>query len=115
MKVVCNRPGGFGLHGGLILRHGDNDVDSALWEENKRKLPLGWLDDLMTPKNGKPAQIVVVGASAPGPKAYGAAEKVAVVRKCNSLDELAQLSDGETRKTVVAAIEKRLAELEGQE
>ena len=109
MKITCNRPGGFGLHG-LILRHGENEVDPALWEENKKKLPPGWLEDLTTPKNGKPAEIVVVGAPA-GPPAYGAAEKVALVKECNSLDGLAKLAEAETRKTVLAAIKKRTDEL----
>jgi hypothetical protein len=115
MKVFCHRPGGidFGL---VRLRHGENDVDDQAWHQSvaklSSKLKEGWL-------GGKTPSISVAGdggaqaslplASAPEPML--ARDVITLVEAATEPDELERLAQDETRKTVLAAIQKRAKQL----
>lgn len=108
MQIVCKRKGGIGLPG-VELKFGSNSVEPAAWEAAKAKLDPAWLAAMLEPgDDGAPAEIVVVD-SAPPPMAAKA--KVAMVESAETIDEINALSRDETRKTVLAAIDKRLKAL----
>lgn len=111
VQIICNHPGGIGLHHGVRLFHGTNSVDPNAWAENQKSLHSDFLAGLLEPRDkGVPAMVVVVdGESKPPP--MSAKDKCTMVLACNSLDELDRLARDENRKTVLAAIDKRMHEL----
>lgn len=111
MRIICNRPSGFGLPG-LRIRPGENLVDDDLWTSVRIKLNPKWLAALLAPKPDGPPDLVVLLDSdfeyETEPAPMSAKEKIALVEQCGDLDELGQLEAGEHRKTVLHAISKRL-------
>jgi len=108
MVIVCNRPSGFILPC-LQIQPGENVVDDALWAKVEAILNPIWLDALLTSQNGAPPELVIsdgAGDAAESPQ-LPAKDKIALVDACESIDDLAQYESDETRKTVLAAIERR--------
>ena len=136
MRIVCNRPGGFGLIK-LHVTAGDNIVDDALWNEIEARLDPEWLAALTTPTETAPAQLELyddagepmapyarapapVRAPAPAPARVAdlelsAKDKIALVEAATTYDQLDALELNETRKTVIAAIYKRAEQLDNGE
>ena len=111
MRIICNRPSGFGLPG-LRIRPGENLVDDDLWTSIRIKLNPRWLAALLAPKpNGPPELVVLLDSDCEyetEPAPMSAKEKIALIERCRNADDLAQYEAGEARKTVLAAIERRL-------
>ena len=114
MLIVCNRPSGFILPG-LPIKPGENIVDDDLWREVEAKLNPVWLNALLTPQGlAMPELILCDDAGEPEaePEAeapqFSAKDKIALIDACESIDDLAQYETGETRKTVLVAIERRM-------
>lgn len=140
MRIVCNRPGGFGLIK-LHVTAGENIVDDALWSEVAARLDPKWLAALTTPTETAPAQLELYDdagepmapyarapvrapalepAPAPAPARVAdlelsAKEKIALVEAATTYDQLDALELNETRKTVIAAIYKRAEQLDNGE
>ena len=138
MRIVCNRPGGFGLIK-LHVTAGENIVDDALWSEVAARLDPKWLAALTTPTENGPPQLELyddagepmapyarapapVRAPAPAPAParvadleLSAKEKIALVEAATTYDQLDALELNETRKTVIAAIYKRAEQLDNGE
>lgn len=144
MRVVCNRPGGFGLIK-LHVTAGENIVDDALWSEVAARLDPKWLAALTTPTENGPAQLELyddagepmapyarapapapMRAPAPAPASararelepetmLTAREKIALVEAATTYDQLDALEQGETRKTVLSAIYKQAEQIDQAE
>ncbi len=119
MKVTCTLGGGVSfpelrdakgevLFPRLRLRKGDNEVsEEHLYALEKHCNP-AWFEEI--------CKSLEVGESDDdGPAPMNAADKIDVVKEAETLAELEGLADGEERKTVLAAIDKRLEELEAEE
>lgn len=123
--IRCNRKGGFGLklendNGDLVrvrLRQGVNDFDPDRVIDALRRMPPAMAMAITErKKDGMPPDIELdydgeddAGADV---STMLAAEKAKVALAADSFDELRELSEGEERKTVLEAIEKRGAQLE---
>lgn len=119
--VRCNHKGGYGIRvkdgaGRLVryrLRYGENDIDPDLVRmaldgmapEMAKALTAGDLPCIELP---------VLGAAAETGD-MGVVDKAKVVRACTSLTELRDLAEGEERKTVLNAIDRRAMELTDEE
>ena len=134
MRIVCNRPGGFGLIK-LHVTAGENLIDDALWSEVAARLDPKWLAALTMPTDTGPAQLELYNdagepmppyapAPAPAPARAPARvadlelstkEKIALVEAATTYDQLDALELNETRKTVIAAIYKRAERLDNGE
>lgn len=134
MRIVCNRPGGFGLIK-VLIKAGENIVDDALWNEIEARLDREWLIGLTTPTETAPAQLELYDdagepmapyAPAPAPVCapaparvadleLSAKDKIALVEAATTYDQLDALELNETRKTVIAAIYKRAEQLDNGE
>jgi hypothetical protein len=124
--IRCNRKGGFGLKlededGKLVrvrLRHGVNDISPARVADALDRMDPKMARALTSRKsNGMPPDLEIgYQADDDGDEAdvskMSAADKVKVALAANSFDELRELSEGEDRKTVMEAIEKRAGQLE---
>lgn len=105
MLIECNRPGGFNV-GGVVLSKGANEVEEEVWKAAAAKAPPGWLEDLSSPgPNGEAPQIVLPQGET------SAKAKVKAVKACSELEVVELMAQGETRKTVLAAIDERITEL----
>lgn len=125
MRILCNRSGGFDLLG-LSLQHGENIVDDELWLLTVTRLNP---DMLAAWTSGPSPQIEVEGpagaAPAVGPEVSAEADpgalpaqalardKIRIIETTDLLDELEDLLQGETRKTVIKAAQKRRAIIAG--
>ena len=109
MLIECNRPGGFSFFG-LRLAPGENIVDDEAWAAIKPRLAPKYLDALLAPRGDKPPQLVIYDAEPDAPRCL-ARDKIALIERCADIDDLALFEMGETRKTVLAAIERRMATL----
>lgn len=119
MDLYCNHPGGVTLPPvvddegtfvwpRLVLKAGLNEVDPGHWDAVEAKLDPDWmlavgLDD-EPPAEAEPTP-------APAAPHLNAKDKAAVVMAAESLDELDELAEGEERKTVLDALEKRAEQL----
>jgi hypothetical protein len=117
MKVFCHRPGGidFGL---VRLRHGENDVDDQAWHQSvaklSSKLKEGWLGGKtpsITIAAGAGAQASLPLEPAREPEPMLARDVITLVEAATEPDQLERLAQDETRKTVLAAIQKRAKQL----
>ena len=108
LLIFCNRPGGFNLFG-LELRLGENLVDDDVWADVRPRLDPCWLDALTTPRNGGQPELVLSDGA--GRQVETARDKIAKIETCQDLVDLDQLLANESRKTVLAAAEKRMDEL----
>lgn len=115
MRVICNRPGGYRLYG-VVLQKGENIVDDEVWARAVARMGDRWLRSVTT-TNGNRDPALVIQDDAGQPAAEGEApelsakDKIALIERCDNLDDLAQHETGETRKTVLTAIERRMASL----
>lgn len=107
MLIFCNRIGGYNLLG-IDLRLGENEVDAERWADVAAKLPPAWLDALLTPQGSKPPDLVIEQDKGP---LMAAKEKIALIERAGHIEDLAQYEAGETRKTVLLAIERRMRAL----
>jgi hypothetical protein len=126
MRIVCNRPGGFGIIK-LHVTAGENLIDDALWSEVAARLDPKWLAALTMPTDTGPAQLELYNDAgepmppyAPAPARVAdlelsAKEKIALVEAATTYDQLDALELNETRKTVIAAIYKRAERLDNGE
>lgn len=117
MQVMCNRKGGFVLRhpdGGKIkINSGVNAVDGKRLEDAMGACDPRWVEAITEPKeNGGPADLVPLGADGSQRAVINAREKIELAKTANSMAELEALEEDEERTTVLAAIEKRAAELE---
>ena len=120
MKVRCNRPGGFGLRHpdgtSIQIVHGVNTVDEDRFLAAMGHCDPRWAKAISTPKKRgqlpdlEPCEDDDETDSEPMSE-MSAKEKIEAIKEVTSLEVLAALSDDEERSTVLAAIEKRLAEL----
>ncbi len=122
MIVICNHKGGVSLPG-LRIAPGRNEIDGAAWEAAMAKVSDRLMAGLMAGSppmlevdgDKRPTAPVEIQAEAP-PKAApipdeNSKKRIARVQSASTLGELTALADGETRKTVIAAIERRLEEI----
>lgn len=111
MRITCNRRGGFSFFG-LRLTEGENIVDDDLWAATKAKLAPKYLAGLLEHRGELPAMLIELNdAGEPLLPPFNAKDTIALIESCQSLDDLAKYETGETRKTVLAAIERRADEL----
>lgn len=126
MPVRCNRKGGFGLKvedsTGRVrrvkLNYGINDLTAEQVIAALARMPPAMAAELTARKpDGSPPEIDL-DAPAPvldGESKMSAADKVELVKAAGSLADLRALAEGEERKTVLAAIDRRAGELEAGE
>lgn len=119
MKVFCHYPGGYQF-GALRLHRGENVVDDEIFTDEMAKLDPRIRDALMGGKTPTLVTVKEVGSQealplAPTPEAEPAPmlarDVIAKVEAATEPDELEQYANGETRKTVLAAIQKRARQL----
>jgi hypothetical protein len=125
--IRCNRKGGFGLKlrdedGNLVrvrLRHGVNNVDPSRVADALSRMSPKMARAITSRKpNGMPPDLELDaddyddGDDDGDTEHMNAADKAKLALAADSFDELRQLSEGEERKTVRDAIEKRGAQLE---
>lgn len=135
MHIRCNMPGGFRIFR-IHLKHGDNVVDDDLWNEAVKRLDPRFLAGITSkPKGSMPPWLEIEGETPEpvnttepppdpepppelmleSPPPLNVKETVSAIQACGDLDELAKFEQGETRKTVLTAIEKRVAQLADKE
>lgn len=134
MIVECNLPQGIKIFS-LKLNHGPNVVDDDEWEAATARLDPRFLAGLQAAQpGGMPPYLVVMtgivdeldgfvsvarAEPEPEPEAedtpaqMNVAEKLALVRRASTVEELNEMKQGEDRKTVLVAIHKRAAKLRG--
>lgn len=105
MRIICNRPGGFSFFG-VRIDAGENIVDDDVWAKIRRRLAPRILAGLLEQCGEAEPDLVLLDDAGEPP--LTAKEKIALVELCGSVDELAQYETNETRKTVLAAIERRM-------
>jgi hypothetical protein len=114
ITIQCHRPGGYALPG-VILKHGRNEVEAEAWRSAIAAINPKIVDallhsdtpDLVVHKPESTQQALPLEAEPDEPQEMLAKEKIALVEAATEPDELERLADGETRKTVLAAIHKR--------
>lgn len=112
MQIYCNRPGGLGV-GKVVLRFGVNEVPDQAWEEAASSANEAWLRAMLEPDQYGLAPIVLITDE---PQVQESAkEKIERVNVAQSLAELDELAENETRKTVKAAIRRRSQQIGGPE
>jgi hypothetical protein len=121
MKVFCHYRGGYEF-GAIRLYHGENVVDDKLWNEAIAKLDPRLRDAWMGGKTptivvdkdpGHQVALPLAPAPAPAREAEPmlAKDVIAIVETATEPEQLEQLAEGETRKTVLAAIQRRAKQL----
>lgn len=108
MRIICNRPGGFSFFG-VRLNAGENIVDDDIWATIKSRLAPKYLAALLEQRGEAEPDLVLLDDAGESP--LTAKEKIVLIDRCGSVDELAQYETNETRKTVLAAIERRMDSL----
>jgi hypothetical protein len=97
----------------LKLKKGDNDVDEDHFEAVLDRANPAWreamLKDYLEVDGYEPADADDEGDDDPP---MTAADAIEAAKSAETVEALEALEDGETRKTVLAAIEKRAEELE---
>lgn len=110
MRIICNKPGGIGLRG-LRLHKGENIVDDALWAAVKQRHRNGIIEAMANPPNGEPPLLEIFDDAGQQPEPeqprMNSRESLVAIARCDSLGELEQFKQGEDRKTVLEAIERR--------
>jgi hypothetical protein len=114
LTIQCHRPGGFAL-GGVVLKYGRNEVPADAWSAALGSLHQKLADALLysstpdivvhRPEPTQPALPLDAGTAEA--VELLARDKIAIIEAATEPDELERLADGETRKTVLAAIQKR--------
>lgn len=118
MIIFCNRPGGFKLFG-VRLTKGENIVDDDIWARVRNKLDAKLYTGLTEPTGDAPAILELRDDTGLAPLAgdeakaeiideLRAKDKIAMIDACEISDDLYQHAKGETRKTVLLAIERRM-------
>jgi hypothetical protein len=114
MSVYCSRKGGMCLKivtedgfEQVKLKGGQNDVDPARVEAALECMAPEMADALRATLSFGDAALEKAATD------VKASDKVEMVKAAASLGELEDLMAGENRKTVLNAIEKRMAELQG--
>ena len=137
MAVRCNLKGGYRLNmlgkDGAVkktrLVYGLNDIDSDRVREGLEHIDPRLAKALVsTKKHGRPADIELDVEQEPmlAPETDGdgdgdtgghmnADEKIELVKIAEAAEDLRELAEGEERKTVLAALDKRAGELQGSD
>lgn len=133
MKVICHYLGGYHIKS-VRLSHGENIVRDELWQEAFDSLSdvmkaalFGGNTPIISVDGGPGEQPSLPLAPTPAPTRAPAPTQapapareeepklakdvIAAIEAATEPDELEQLADGETRKTVLAAIKKRAKQL----
>lgn len=110
MNVTCHYPGGISFCG-LKLRHGPNEVEASDWESAKSAVNHDWLCALLFDEDGRTPYLDAGPEAAPVMETMTAKDKVAIVSECETVEELEIMQRGEDRKTVLDAIDRKLAAL----
>jgi len=127
MWVQCNYQGGItlcwpsdkGVANQLKFSEGPNEVDDDDYDQAVSHANQEWLKALMAPQ-GKSRVPMLEPCDAPAGatdevEVLTAKDKIALVAEAKDLVDLELLADGEERKTVLAAIDKRADELADEE
>lgn len=131
MWIQCNRPGGVTLAAlfddgkgpklrQLKLTNGPNQVDDELYAAAMAAADPRWVKAMTEPSKGSRIPVLEPCEAPVEPESVevtqlSAKDKVALVMAAETFETLEVLADGETRKTVLEALDKRTCQLADSE
>ena len=99
---------------------GENIVDDALWAAVQARYPSTLIQAMTTSQNGSPPWLELLddagepqaeAPAEPGPPRMNSRDSIVAIARCESVEGLERFRQGEDRKTVLAAIERRARSL----
>lgn len=117
MRVIKHGPGKIRLYG-LVINPGENLFEDELWAKHYGKLPdqlkkvwFGGSTPMMTIANDAGEQLKMQLTGDAEIEQTSAKEKIDIIMAATEPDHLEAMAQGETRKTVLSAIQKRAKQL----